>query len=144
RLCLAALMPVFPDETYYWEWSRHLAAGYFDHPPAIAVAIRLGTSLLGLVGLEHTSFAVRFAPVVIGSIGILAVVETSRRIAGGRASLLAAIVLSAMPLAATGLVLATPDAPLLAATAFVLLCVVRAVQSDARSRDALVWWIAAG
>jgi len=36
RLIIAALVPLHPDEAYYWEWSRHLAAGYFDHPPAIA------------------------------------------------------------------------------------------------------------
>lgn len=30
------------DEAYYWEYSRELAWGYFDHPPMIAVAIKLG------------------------------------------------------------------------------------------------------
>jgi len=37
RLVAAALVPLAPDETYYWDWSRHLAGGYFDHPPMIAV-----------------------------------------------------------------------------------------------------------
>ena len=36
RLVLAAVVPLVPDEAYYWEWSRHLALGYFDHPAAIA------------------------------------------------------------------------------------------------------------
>ena len=40
RLAFASLIPAFPDETYYWDWSRHLAAGYFDHPPAIALEPR--------------------------------------------------------------------------------------------------------
>ena len=40
-------VPLVPDETYYWEWSRHLAAGYFDHPPAIAWLVRAGTALVG-------------------------------------------------------------------------------------------------
>jgi len=41
RLVFAALIPIFPDEAYYWDWSRHLAAGYFDHPPMIALLIRM-------------------------------------------------------------------------------------------------------
>ncbi len=44
RLVMASLVPLTNDEAYYWEWSRRLAAGYFDHPPAIAwlVAQRAG------------------------------------------------------------------------------------------------------
>ena len=40
RLILGALVPLFPDETYYWDWSRTLTAGYFDHPPMIAYFVR--------------------------------------------------------------------------------------------------------
>ena len=35
RLVVAALVPLSPDEAYYWMWSRHLAGGYFDHPPMV-------------------------------------------------------------------------------------------------------------
>ena len=44
---MAALLPLSADEAYYWLWSKHLAAGYFDHPPAIALLIRAGTMLFG-------------------------------------------------------------------------------------------------
>jgi hypothetical protein len=47
RLVLAAVIPPVPDETYYWEWSRRLAGGYFDHPYGIALSIRAGTALFG-------------------------------------------------------------------------------------------------
>jgi hypothetical protein len=30
------------DETYYWTYSRHLQWGYFDHPPMVAISIKLG------------------------------------------------------------------------------------------------------
>ena len=30
------------DETYYWKYSTKLAWGYFDHPPIIALLIRIG------------------------------------------------------------------------------------------------------
>jgi dolichyl-phosphate-mannose--protein O-mannosyl transferase len=34
------------DEAYYWMYSQNLDWGYFDHPPAIAVLIGLGYTLL--------------------------------------------------------------------------------------------------
>ena len=36
RFIAGAVLPLSCDETYYWLWSRHLAAGYFDDPPMIA------------------------------------------------------------------------------------------------------------
>ncbi|MDB4885409.1 MAG: putative rane protein [Gemmatimonadetes bacterium] len=144
RLVFAALLPLIPDETYYWDWSRHLAAGYFDHPPVIALLIRAGTALGGLVGLGHTAFAVRLVPVLAGIVASLATIGIARRLGGGGAARTAAMVLAAMPLVAAGLVLATPDAPLLAAIATGLYAVVRALESPPRSRASLAWWTAAG
>jgi 4-amino-4-deoxy-L-arabinose transferase-like glycosyltransferase len=144
RLAFAALLPLFPDETYYWDWSRHLAGGYFDHPPMIAVLIRGGTALASLLGAGPSPFAVRLLPVLAGAGASLAAVGVARRIAGDRAALVAAIVFALMPLAATGLVLATPDAPLLAFSAAGLYLVVRALQSPLRSRESLGWWSLAG
>jgi hypothetical protein len=37
RLAIAAWVPLAPDETYYWVWSRALAPGYPDHPPMVAL-----------------------------------------------------------------------------------------------------------
>src|ERR1700682_5167321 len=47
RLVAAALTPITFDEAYYWMWSKHLAGGYYDHPPMVALVIRLGTMLAG-------------------------------------------------------------------------------------------------
>ena len=139
RLFFAWWIPLFPDETYYWDWSRHLAGGYFDHPPMIAVLIRAGTLVFGA-----TRLGVRFFPVVAGTVASLAAVGIARRIDGDPAARSAAIVFALMPLAASGLVLATPDAPLLATIAVTLYFVVRALQSPIRSRASLLWWCAAG
>ena len=144
RLAFAAYLPLFPDEAYYWDWSRRLATGYFDHPPGIAYAIAIGAALYHAIGAEVTPFAVRLVPVFCGLAASLAVLGIARRTGGDRAALYAALVISAMPLAATGLVLATPDAPLMGATAVGLYAVVRAVHSPVRSRASLGWWIAAG
>lgn len=144
RAAFAAFLPLYPDEAYYWEWSRRLATGYFDHPPGIAYGIAAGTSLFSLLGAPLTPFAVRLVPVLCGGLACAAVVGVSRRAAGDRAALLAALIICSMPLAATGLVLATPDAPLMAATGGGLYAVVRAVQSPFRSRHSLGWWSVAG
>lgn len=139
RLFFAAWLPLFPDEAYYWDWSRHLAGGYFDHPPMIALLIRAGTALGGT-----TPLAVRFFPVVAGAIASASAVAIAWRLAGDRAARIAAVVFALMPLAATGLVLATPDAPLLAAHAVALYFVVRALQAPVRTRASFLWWCAAG
>ena len=63
RLVFAALLPPFPDETYYWAWSRHLAAGYFDHPPVVAWLIRFGDVLLAPMRASPSAFSIRLGPV---------------------------------------------------------------------------------
>jgi 4-amino-4-deoxy-L-arabinose transferase-like glycosyltransferase len=144
RLVLAAIIAPVPDETYYWEWSRRLAGGYFDHPYGIALSVRAGTALFGLLGLQPNPLAIRLGPVLQGFVAALATVAIARRLAGPDSALRAAIVITVIPLAATGLVLATPDALLLAATGCAMYAVVRATESPARSRAALAWWIIAG
>jgi len=139
RGLLSWLVPLVPDETYYWEWTRHPAASYYDHPPGIAALISFGTSLLG-----DTRAGVRIGPALAALAGSLALVLTARRIGGGRAALVTAAALACMPLAAAGLVLATPDAPLLAAVAIGLWAVVRAVERRPGSMAEISWWCLAG
>lgn len=144
RVAFAIVIPVFPDEAYYWEWSRHLAPGYFDHPPMVALLIRAGGALLAPVGAGATPIGVRLGVLIVGWLAAVATIATARRIAGDGAALRAAIVLSVLPLAAAGLVLATPDVPVLAASAATLYCLVRAFESPVRSADSLRWWSLGG
>src|SRR3982074_342561 len=60
RLIAAAWTPLTFDEAYYWMWSKHLAGGYYDHPPAVAVGIRLGTMIAG-----DTEFGVRLVSILL-------------------------------------------------------------------------------
>ncbi len=139
RLVIAALVPLYPDETYYWDWSRTLQAGYFDHPPLIALLVRGGTELFG-----NTPFGVRFFPALAGTGAVLGIALTARELAGDEAAKLAALVLACLPLAAAGFVLATPDAPMLCAVAWTLYAVVRALKAPVSSSAALKWWAIAG
>jgi len=139
RLALGAALPLFEDEAYYWEWSRHLAVGYFDHPPLIAALIRAGTVLFG-----DTPFGVRVAPILVGSSTAFAAMLVARRLAGAGAARRAAVIFAVMPIAAAGLVIATPDAPLLAAVAWALYPTVRALEAPPGSGSSLGWWMTAG
>ena len=60
-LTLAAIVPPFDDELYYWCWSRDLQLSYYDHPPMVAYQIRVATELFG-----NTIFAIRLPGVVSG------------------------------------------------------------------------------
>ncbi|MFD1257378.1 ArnT family glycosyltransferase [Mucilaginibacter terrae] len=42
----AATLGVHADEAYYWVYSRFLDWGYYDHPPMVALFIRIGDSLI--------------------------------------------------------------------------------------------------
>lgn len=46
------------DEAYYWMYSKNLDWGYFDHPPATAVLIKIGTWIL------NNELGVRIANVI--------------------------------------------------------------------------------
>jgi 4-amino-4-deoxy-L-arabinose transferase-like glycosyltransferase len=138
RLVVAALTPLFPDETYYWEFSRRLAAGYFDHPPIIAWLVHLGTSIFG-----DTALGVRFGAVIAGGCAAFFAALAARRLGGPRAGLIAAALFALIPLS-SGLTLATPDAPLLCFVAATVYALVRVFESPIHSRASLTWWSVAG
>jgi hypothetical protein len=139
RLIVGARLPLVPDETYYWEWSRHLSFGYFDHPPLVAWLIRIGTLLFG-----ESPFGVRILNILAGTVAAVSVAATTRRVAGAKNAAEAALIMSVMPLAAAGLVLATPDAALFAALSVVIYCLVRALQSAPGSAESFRAWRWAG
>ena len=60
---------IIDDEAYYWVYSQALEWGYFDHPPMIALLIRLGSSLVpGALG-------VRLLPSLLGAATVFLVFE---------------------------------------------------------------------
>ncbi|MEL7339688.1 MAG: glycosyltransferase family 39 protein [Bacteroidota bacterium] len=45
NLLQSTFTELFHDEAYYWMFSRHLAWGYAEHAPMVALVIRIGTML---------------------------------------------------------------------------------------------------
>lgn len=58
NLLQAGLTPLNNDEAYYWMYSKQLAWGFFDHPPMIALMIRIGYSIF------HSELGVRLIVVL--------------------------------------------------------------------------------
>ena len=144
RLLLSSFVPLLPDETYYWLWTRRLEWGYFDHPPGIAFLIALGTSLLG-----DTHAGVRAGPLVAalfthGAAALAAWHLAGRGLQGATSAARAAAIVAVLPLAALGLVMATPDAMLFMTTMIALLAVERALAAPVRSSRSFAWWTLAG
>jgi 4-amino-4-deoxy-L-arabinose transferase-like glycosyltransferase len=132
RAIAAWNVPLIGDEGYYWEWSRHLALGYTDHPPAVAYTIA------AFAWLGTNPFAVRLGFIVCGVIATVFAAKTAARLGGdARAGAIAALALTLTPLASVAFGSASPDGPYLAAWAASLFCAVRAFASGSR-RD-YVW-----
>jgi len=53
RLIYGAQVELMPEETYYWNYSRHLDIGYLDHPPMVGWLIWLGTAAFGDTASER-------------------------------------------------------------------------------------------
>ena len=121
RAIAAARVPLTGDEAYYWEWSRHLALGYTDHPPAVAYAIAF------FAWLGQSPFAVRIPFVLCGLLAAAFCGATATRMSGDRrAGAIAATAVALTPMLFVAFGIATPDGPYLAFWALALYLTVRA------------------
>lgn len=135
RLIAGALLPLSADEAYYWLWGRHLAAGYFDHPPMVAWLIRAGTQVFG-----QSEFGVRIGGIVLSFLASALVFDSARTLLGSNKSgLLAALFFNLTLMTTVEMMVATPDAPqVFFAAAFFWALAKIAVTQDGK------WWLAAG
>ncbi len=64
NLVQAAFMDLHADEAYYWMYSRFLDWGYFDHPPMVALFIKIGDSF------AHNALSLRVTTVVSTALAV--------------------------------------------------------------------------
>ena len=135
RLAAAAVTPLTFDEAYYWVWSKHLAGGYYDHPPMVAFVIRAGTMIAG-----DTEFGVRLVSILLALPMSYAIYRAAAILFDGvRVAATAAILLNVTLMAAVGTLIVTPDSPLLVASSFVLFFLAKVLQTGWGA-----WWLAVG
>jgi len=135
RFVACAILPLSADEAYYWLWSRHLAAGYYDHPPAIAFLIRAGVTLFG-----DKSFGVRVVPLLL-SIGASWFVWRAGAsiLKDERAGATACLLFNLTLMIAVETMAATPDAALIFCSAAFLWALAKVDETQNGP-----WWLAVG
>lgn len=115
KLALALQLPVFVDEAFYWQESRHLAWAYSDLPGLSAWLAWLGTGFGG-----NHALALRLPFLLIGALVPWLVARMAAREFDASTGWQAGSLSLLLPLAGSMGVLALPDVPLLLATVLCL------------------------
>jgi 4-amino-4-deoxy-L-arabinose transferase-like glycosyltransferase len=121
------------DEAYYWDWSRHLALGYYSKPPLVAWVIALFTRLGG----DHPFF-VRLGAVLFSLGSSLVLFYLGKALFNAKVGFWASILVNATPGFALGSVIMTIDPPLMFFWGLTILLLYRAVTGEKR----LYWYMA--
>lgn len=122
RLVAAASVGPGFDEAYYHAFSLHLSWGYFDHPPAVAVAAGLGR---WITGLQHP-LTLRLGAVLLFTAALAGLYSLTRRFFGRRAALFAIALPHATPYFLVGAgAFVIPDNALCAAWVWALVLLAR-------------------
>jgi 4-amino-4-deoxy-L-arabinose transferase-like glycosyltransferase len=103
---------LFFDEAQYWDWSKHLAWGYFSKPPLIAGLIWLSTTLFG-----SSVLGVKVIVMLLYPATALCMVGFARALwptsSGVRTGMVAAALFMTIPMVALMGMFASTDAPLI-------------------------------
>lgn len=103
---------LFFDEAQYWDWSKHLAWGYFSKPPLIAGLIWLSTALFGsgVLGVKALTMLL-YPATALSMVGLArALWPTS---SGVRTGMVAGALFMTIPMVGLMGMFASTDAPLI-------------------------------
>lgn len=139
NLLQAIFTPIHDDEAYYWIYSQSMDWGYFDHPPAVALLVKIGTLLFG-----DTELGIRFITVLLGGLSIFLTWKlTSKEIRNKENSflILFAIIVSVPGFNMYGFI-TTPDVPLLISFILYLLAFQKLLKKQT-ALNAFLWAVTA-
>jgi len=122
RILYLGSYELIQEEAYYWNYSQHMAMGYLDHPPVVALLIWFGTHLFG-----HAELGVRFGAFICWFITAWFSYNLTRSVLGEKAALNALVLIATLPLFFGTALVITPDAPLIACWAGALFFLHRAL-----------------
>lgn len=136
RIFLAAILDLGNDESYYWLYSQQLQWNYFDHPPLIAIGVRLFTfNLL----LDQYEVFVRLSSIVSCAAATWFLYKAVALISNQRAGWFAALLYtSSFYTSIVAGLLVMPDSPQMLCWTFCLWMIARVVH-DERSWNAWIW-----
>lgn len=104
RLAFAAQIELFPDESYYFQWSERMDICYFSKGPGVAAAIWLGTHLFGV-----SEFGVRVLSPLLGLGTSLLLFSFARRLYGESVGIWTALMINLLPIFNVGSLVMTID-----------------------------------
>jgi dolichol-phosphate mannosyltransferase len=113
---------LFPEEAYYWNYAKHLALGYLDHPPMVAWLIHLGTAAFG----DH-EFGVRIFALLSSLAAAFFAYRLAALLYDRQTGAMAAMLMQVLPFFFMTGIIMTPDAPLTACWAGTLYFLASAV-----------------
>jgi hypothetical protein len=131
RLVYLGQTELLPEETYYWNYSRHLDLAYIDHPPMVAWLIRAGTAVFG-----DTAIGVRAGAFACNLVASYFTYRLMRDVSGVAAARVAVLLIQVLPFSFLAGMLMTPDAPLVAAWAASVYYLQRALVTGRKH----AWW----
>ena len=140
KILIAARLPLFVDEAFYWQEGRHLAAAYSDLPGLTAWMTRLGTE----IGGQH-ALALRAPFLLLAALLPWLAAHIANRWFGEAIGWRAGSLTLLMPLSGSLGILALPDVPMAFATVLCLDAGARLLREiDAASAAELALGLAIG
>ena len=91
RCVIAASIGLGNDEVYYITYARHLQWNYFDHPPFVALLIKLTSLNLTLT----SDFFIRLGPILLAAINTYFIYVIAKKIKDEKSGIIAAVLYSA-------------------------------------------------
>ena len=138
RLIFAFTVELANDESYYWLYSQHIKSNYFDHPPMIALWLRIFTLNLSL---QHYVGFLRLGSIVSCAIATWFIYKCVTLISSERAGWIAACLYNASFYSAiTAGFLVMPDTPQMVFWTLSLWMIARLTLDDSK----LLNWVLLG
>ena len=91
RFIIAFTIDLGNDEVYYITYARHLQWNYFDHPPFVALLIKLTSLNLTLT----SDFFIRLGPILLAAINTYFIYVIAKKIKDEKSGIIAAVLYSA-------------------------------------------------
>lgn len=132
RLFIIGKYDLMVEEAYYWNYTQHLDFGYLDHPPMVALLIKLSTMIWGV-----SEFGVRITA-LFGWVLTAWFSYKLTQLINPRAGQYAVLLLSILPFFFLESLIITPDQPLIVCWAGALYCLYRSLVLN----QANYWYLA--